>query len=137
MDLIDEGLPGDKESDEEAAGEADSDLDCSAKKRKQGKDSKAKNKKKKRQAYSDLSEPEGSGDYKESNPKPSERRTKNKGAAEDTPASKEESPEQAMPTLIQVCEHWGLNDVDLAYSDNDYSNLTTYKVARVHLPGSG
>merc|ERR1712088_946074 len=42
---------------------------------------------------------------------------------------KEESPEaQAMPTVLQVCEQWGLNDVDLEYSDADYSNLTTYKL---------
>ena len=27
-----------------------------------------------------------------------------------------------------MCEQWGLNDVDLEYSDADYSNLTTYKL---------
>merc|ERR1712183_917263 len=29
---------------------------------------------------------------------------------------------------LQVCEQWGLNDVDLEYSEADYSNLTTYKL---------
>merc|ERR1719209_1484717 len=100
------------------------------KKRKQGKDGKAKKKKKKRKADSDLSEPEGSGEDEDSNPKPSKRGRKSKGGAmEEAAPSKEESPEaQAMPTVLQVCEQWGLNDVDLEYSDADYSNLTTYKL---------
>merc|ERR1712115_21144 len=42
--------------------------------------------------------------------------------------AKEESPEPAMPTVMQVCDQWGLNDVDLEYSDADYTNLTTYKL---------
>merc|ERR1719370_1288240 len=87
-------------------------------------------KKKKRKADSDLSEPEGSGEDEDSNPKPSKRgRKSNKGGAvEEAAPSKEESPEaQAMPTVLQVCEQWGLNDVDLEYSDADYSNLTPYK----------
>merc|ERR1719431_1490905 len=29
---------------------------------------------------------------------------------------------------MQVCDQWGLNDVDLEYSDADYTNLTTYKL---------
>merc|ERR1712223_2308740 len=33
-----------------------------------------------------------------------------------------------MPTAQQVCEQWGLNDVDLEYSDADYQNLTTFKL---------
>jgi len=124
------------ESDEEAPADDDSDFGGSSKKkkrgkkRKQGKDGKAKKKKKKRKADSDLSEPEGSGEDEDSNPKPSKRGRKSKGGAiEEANPSKEESPEaQAMPTVLQVCEQWGLNDVDLEYSDADYSNLTTYKL---------
>merc|ERR1711874_920413 len=42
---------------------------------------------------------------------------------------KEPSPEkQTMPTVEEVCEQFGLNDVDLEYSEADYSNLTTYKL---------
>ena len=33
-----------------------------------------------------------------------------------------------MPTAQQVCEQWGLNDVDLEYNDADYQNLTTFKL---------
>jgi len=129
------GLGG--ESDEEAPADDDSDFGTGSskkkkrgKKRKQGKDGKPKKKKKRRKADSDLSEPDASGDEEDSNPKPSKRGRKSKGVTEEaapTP-SKEESPEQAMPTVVQVCEQWGLNDVDLEYSDADYSNLTTYKL---------
>merc|ERR1712098_908617 len=66
----------------------------------------------------------------DSNPKPSKRGRKSKGR-EESPVphpAKEESPEPAMPTVMQVCDQWGLNDVDLEYSDADYTNLTTYKL---------
>ena len=123
------------ESDEEAPADDDSDFGGSSKKkkrgkkRKQGKDGKAKKKKKKRKADSDLSEPEGSGEEEDTNPKASKRGRKSKGTAEEAAPAKEESPEvQAMPTVLQVCEQWGLNDVDLEYSDADYTNLTTYKL---------
>merc|ERR1711976_275929 len=32
------------------------------------------------------------------------------------------------PSVEEVCENFGLNDVDLEYSDADYQNLTTYKL---------
>ena len=46
----------------------------------------------------------------------------------EAPTPKELSPEQAMPTVAQLCEQYELNDVDLEYSKADYSNLTTYKL---------
>merc|ERR1719206_1375891 len=71
-----------------------------------------------------------SGDEDDSNPKPSKRGRKSKGREESPPPqpAKEDSPEPAMPTVLQVCDQWGLNDVDLEYSDADYTNLTTYKL---------
>jgi hypothetical protein len=39
-------------------------------------------------------------------------------------ASNEESP----PTVSEVCENFGLNDVDLDYTEADHQNLTTYKL---------
>jgi len=36
--------------------------------------------------------------------------------------------EEAPPTVAEVCENFGLTDVDLEYSDADYQNLTTYKL---------
>jgi hypothetical protein len=73
----------------------------------------------------------------ESTPKPSsssssKRGRKSKSAAGSdaaAPTPKEASPEQqAMPTVAQLCEQYALKDVDLEYSEADYSNLTTYKL---------
>ena len=107
--------------------EEDVEQEKRGKKRNQGKE---KKKKKRRKADSDASEQEYSGDEDDSNPKPSKRERKSKGRDESPPPqpAKEESPEPAMPTVMQVCDQWGLNDVDLEYSDADYTNLTTYKL---------
>merc|ERR1712002_308030 len=120
-------------SDEEVVQDDDSDYGGSSKKKKRGKkrkQGKEKKKKKRRKADSDLSEQEYSGDEDDSNPKPSKRGRKSKGREESPPPqpAKEESPEPAMPTVMQVCDQWGLNDVDLEYSEADYTNLTTYKL---------
>merc|ERR1711933_495137 len=65
----------------------------------------------------------------DANPKPAKRGRKSKGREDSPPpAAKEDSPEPAMPTAQQVCEQWGLNDVDLEYNDADYQNLTTFKL---------
>merc|ERR1712107_493263 len=80
---------------------------------------------KRKRADSDLSEPEYDDDQEDSTPKQSKRGRKTKSEA---PTPKESSPEQAMPTVAQLCEQYGLNDVDLEYSEADYSNLTTYKL---------
>jgi hypothetical protein len=63
----------------------------------------------------------------ESTPKASKRGRKSKTTS-DAPTPKEPSPEQAMPTVAQLCQQYGLKDVDLEYSEADYSNLTTYKL---------
>lgn len=38
-----------------------------------------------------------------------------------------------MPTVAEVCESFGLNDVDLEYTENDYQTLTTYKLFQQHV----
>jgi len=126
------------ESDDDGAKEEEDDSDygggsSSAKKKKRGKKrkqkegGKGKKKKKRKRADSDVSEPEVEEEViEEVTPKVSKRGRKSKQVIE-TP--KEPSPEaNAMPTVEQLCEQYGLNDVDLEYSDADYSNLTTYKL---------
>ena len=49
---------------------------------------------------------------------------KNKGAK----TEQSEQSSEDMPTVAEVCENFGLTDVDLEYSDADYQNLTTYKL---------
>merc|ERR1740129_412406 len=79
-------------------------------------------------ADSDLSEQEIEEEEEDPNPKPAKRGRKSKGREESPPPQKEDSPEPAMPTAQQVCEQWGLNDVDLEYTDADFQNLTTFKL---------
>ena len=125
------GLAAGSEEEEELQ-DNDSDYGGRSKKNKRGKKKKAKKEKKtkkRKKVESDLSEQEDDADEEDSNPRPSKRGRKSKGREESpVPAAKEESPEPAMPTVQQVCEQWGLNDVDLEYSEADYSNLTTYKL---------
>jgi chromodomain-helicase-DNA-binding protein 4 len=107
------------------------------KKRKADKNSKKANKKKKkRKADSDLSEVE------EAPPPPPEEeedftpKAKSRKSKKSAPASREESPpppapapaSDEMPSVAEVCENFGLKDVDLEYTDADYQNLTTYKL---------
>merc|ERR1711997_347971 len=131
-----DGVPAD--SDEEAVkDDDDSDFEVgsgSAKKaKKRGKKRKAKDngkgkkKKKKRKADSDASDAEVEEEGVEEEQTPKRAVKKASKALPETP--KEPSPEkQTMPTVDQVCEQYGLNDVDLEYSDADYTNLTTYKL---------
>ena len=38
-----------------------------------------------------------------------------------------------MPTVAEVCESFGLHDVELQYTQADYNNLTTYKLFQQHV----
>lgn len=38
-----------------------------------------------------------------------------------------------MPTIEEVCNTFGLTDVDLKFTDSDYQNLTTYKLFQQHV----
>lgn len=38
-----------------------------------------------------------------------------------------------MPTVAEVCESFGLSDVELEYTEADYQNLTTYKLFQQHV----
>jgi hypothetical protein len=38
------------------------------------------------------------------------------------------TPPEHLPTVPEVCKKFGLTDVDLVYTDDDFRNLTTYKL---------
>ena len=38
-----------------------------------------------------------------------------------------------MPTVEEVCETFGLTDVDVEYTEADFQNLTTYKLFQQHV----
>ena len=97
-------------------------FDFVGKKRKAKEGKKGNKKKKKRKnSESDLSEPEFEvEEAEEMLPKRGKRGAK-KDAAES--ASGDDKP-----SVADVCENFGLTDVDLEYNEADYQNLTTYKL---------
>lgn len=38
-----------------------------------------------------------------------------------------------MPTIEEVCNTFGLTDVQIEYTDADFQNLTTYKLFQQHV----
>lgn len=38
-----------------------------------------------------------------------------------------------MPTVEEVCNTFGLNDVKITYTESDYQNLTSYKFFQQHV----
>lgn len=38
-----------------------------------------------------------------------------------------------MPSVEEVCQTFGLQDVNIEYTDADYQNLTTYKLFQQHV----
>ena len=89
--------------------------------------------KKKRKANSDLSDNEGGEPVEEEEeeqdytPKAKSKKGAKK-SADSSPAPTPQATNDETPSVEEVCENFGLNDVELDYSDADYQNLTTYKM---------
>ena len=118
------------ESRQEVVDEDDSDYGGSSKKsKKRGKKRKAKEskksskKKKKRKANSDLSDNEAFEEEEDYAPKAKSKKGSKKSTAESSPVE-----ENTEPTVADVCENFGLNDVDFDYTDADFQNITTLKL---------
>merc|ERR1712203_712056 len=104
----------------------DSDYNTS-KKRKRGKKRKAKESKKsnkKKKKRKNDSDSDAEFDPEPELEPPSSKGRKSKGVKTD----QNDQNNEDMPTVSEVCENFGLTDVDLEYSDADYQNLTTYKL---------
>ena len=56
---------------------------------------------------------------------PKRGRKKKEAAAPAAPAN------DGQPDVAEICELYGLNDVDLEYSEADYQNLTTYRLYQI------
>merc|ERR1712110_784827 len=93
-----------------------------------GKESKksSKKKKKRKAAESDLS------DAEEAPPPPDEDEVEEVASKSKAKKAKKEAPPAAQsddtPSVSDVCDNFGLNDVELDYTEADYQNLTTYKL---------
>ena len=99
---------------------------------KKAKDSrKSSQKKKKRKANSDLSDNEGGEAPEEEEdytPKAKSKKASKKSAESSPAPTPAAASNDETPSVEEVCENFGLNDVDLEYSEADYQNLTTYKM---------
>jgi len=49
------------------------------------------------------------------------------------PTTQSQEPTTGMPTIEEVCNTFGLTDVQIEYSDADFQNLTTYKLFQQHV----
>ena len=118
------GLKGDEGQDD-----GNSDFDAGASSKKSKKDKRGK----KRKAKSDLPDNEGGEPVEEEEeeqdytPKAKSKKGAKK-SADSSPAPTPQATNDETPSVEEVCENFGLNDVDLDYSDADYQNLTTYKM---------
>ncbi|XP_018335624.1 chromodomain-helicase-DNA-binding protein Mi-2 homolog isoform X1 [Agrilus planipennis] len=55
------------------------------------------------------------------------------GSSSGANASGNKGHEAGMPTIEEVCSTFGLQDVELEYSESDFQNLTTYKLFQQHV----
>lgn len=54
-------------------------------------------------------------------------------SSHNTPTTQSQEPTTGMPTIEEVCNTFGLTDVQIEYSDADFQNLTTYKLFQQHV----
>ncbi|XP_046678885.1 LOW QUALITY PROTEIN: chromodomain-helicase-DNA-binding protein Mi-2 homolog [Homalodisca vitripennis] len=131
------------ESDEEKRvedEEEDAEVDDGRKKKK-GKKRKArseskkeKKRKKKKKADSAEESDYGAGD-EENGDSDYGRKSRKRGSAKHTPVATPQPAQEnsGMPTVEEVCQTFGLTDVDIEYTDADFQNLTTYKLFQQHV----
>ncbi|KAK7073859.1 choline dehydrogenase 5, partial [Halocaridina rubra] len=140
-----EGEEGEGEEEQADSNEEEQDEEWGGGKRKRKKSKKRKSSRgdrgRKKRKKKDESESEGEfeedgarvdSDYQEDTPKG---RGRGKARGRPTPPAmpQESGGADQMPTVAEVCESFGLNDVDLEYSESDYQNFTTYKLFQQHV----
>ncbi len=107
---------------------------CLSGKKRKAKDNKKGGKKKKKRktgADSDLSDQEydasATATPEEEDYTPGRKGSRSRTAKKEAAAAAASAGDDR-PSVAEVCEKIGLNDVDLEYTDADYQNLTTYKL---------
>ncbi|XP_024084977.1 chromodomain-helicase-DNA-binding protein Mi-2 homolog isoform X4 [Cimex lectularius] len=107
------------------------------KKRKAKGESKKEKKKKKRKKNDSADESEGPIDEEGNDSDYGKKSRKSRGST--TPMPKPATPVQqdtsgaGVPSVQEVCNLFGLTDVDIEYTEEDYLNLTTYKLFQQHV----
>ncbi|VVC33210.1 Hypothetical protein CINCED_3A015046 [Cinara cedri] len=136
--------------EEKRVEEEDDEYDPDGRKKKRGKkrkaksDSKKEKKRKKRKRGGDSAEESDFGNFEEettvandsdySNRK--SKKSKNSSSKHHQPSTASASQDNngtGMPSVEEVCQTFGLQDVTIDYSDADYQNLTTYKLFQQHV----
>ncbi|XP_075237625.1 chromodomain-helicase-DNA-binding protein Mi-2 homolog isoform X3 [Lycorma delicatula] len=131
------------ESDEDKRAEEDEDdfePEDGRGKKKKGKKRKAKGegkkeKKRKKKKKSDSADESDYGmDEDGADSDYNNRKSRKSRVQKHTPSSTPQSQENSgMPTVEEVCMTFGLNDVNIEYTEADYQNLTTYKLFQQHV----
>ncbi|XP_066907569.1 chromodomain-helicase-DNA-binding protein Mi-2 homolog [Halyomorpha halys] len=100
------------------------------KKRKAKGESKKEKKRKKRKKNDSAEESEGGGE-EEGDSDYGRKSKKAKGASQPKPVQQDSSG--GVPSVEEVCSLFGLTDVQIDYTEDDYQNLTTYKLFQQHV----
>ncbi|XP_017876015.1 chromodomain-helicase-DNA-binding protein Mi-2 homolog isoform X4 [Ceratina calcarata] len=147
---VNQQVDGSSDAEESQRLEEDDDYEPEERKKKKGKkrkarseDKKGKKKKKKKKSDSgDESDFGGGGDAGDvagddsdyaanrKSRKSSSRKSSSHSAAAAPPS---QEPTTGMPTIEEVCNTFGLTDVQIEYTDADFQNLTTYKLFQQHV----
>ncbi|XP_063233226.1 chromodomain-helicase-DNA-binding protein Mi-2 homolog isoform X2 [Bacillus rossius redtenbacheri] len=135
-----EGVPGD-EDDEYEPEDSRIKRKKSKKRKARSEDKKGKKKKKKRKTEKEsgdesdfAGEEETGGNDSDYGAGGSRKSRKSKGSTKHTPPpAPVPSSNPEMPSVAEVCETFGLTDVNIDYSESDLQNLTTYKLFQQHV----
>ncbi|XP_050421569.1 chromodomain-helicase-DNA-binding protein Mi-2 homolog [Adelges cooleyi] len=130
--------------------EDDDEYDPEGRKKKRGKkrkaksDSKKEKKRKKRKRGGDSAEESDFGNVEEENNTANDSDYSSRKSKKSKNSSKHHQPTPTtsqnqdnngtgMPSVEEVCQTFGLQDVDIEYSEADFQNLTTYKLFQQHV----
>ncbi|EGI69818.1 Chromodomain-helicase-DNA-binding protein Mi-2-like protein [Acromyrmex echinatior] len=141
-------VDGSSEAEESQRLEEDDDYEPEERKKKKGKkrkarseDKKGKKKKKKKKSDSGDESDFGGGEAGDAAGEDSDyavnrksrKSSSRKSSSHNTSTTQSQEPTTGMPTIEEVCNTFGLTDVQIEYSDADFQNLTTYKLFQQHV----
>ncbi|KAK7794704.1 hypothetical protein R5R35_008025 [Gryllus longicercus] len=137
-----EGPPGGEDDDDYEPEDGRNKRKKGKKRKAKSEDKKGKKKKKKKKAESGeesdfgFDEEAGGNDSDYAGSKKS-RKSRGQKHTNSTPPPPPPPPVQdsnsGMPTVTEVCDTFGLQDVDVEYTEADFQNLTTYKLFQQHV----
>ncbi|XP_069683396.1 chromodomain-helicase-DNA-binding protein Mi-2 homolog isoform X2 [Periplaneta americana] len=135
-----EGQPGGDDDDDYEPEDGRNKRKKGKKRKARSEDKKGKKKKKKKKADSGdesdyaFDDDGGGNDSDFVGGSSSRKSRKSRGSQKHTPQpAPVQDSNSGMPTVEEVCETFGLTDVDVEYTEADFQNLTTYKLFQQHV----